>query len=109
MGIESANPDDLSADEKRRFSRLSIDPKTVAFRRELDTNERKITVCQQGAIENGYTSESQFDITDATEFMAILALTTSLKVRSERAFFLFLRTGAETPPYSRPPPAPEYL
>ncbi len=85
LGIESTNPDDLSAEDKRRFSRLSIDPKTITWQRVMDTNDRflrKITV-GQGKAENGHTRECQFDITVASEIMAILALTTSLKVSEE--------------------------
>jgi formyltetrahydrofolate synthetase len=41
---------------------------------------RKITIGQSGT-EKGLTRETQFDITVASEIMAILALTTSLKVK----------------------------
>ena len=40
---------------------------------------RKITIGQSGT-EKGLTRETQFDITVASEIMAILALTASLKV-----------------------------
>ena len=45
----------------------------------MDTNDRflrKITV-GQSATEKGHTRECQFDITVASEIMAVLALTTS--------------------------------
>ena len=46
----------------------------------MDTNDRylrKITI-GQSPTEKGYTRETQFDITVASEIMAILALTTNL-------------------------------
>ncbi|KAJ8308629.1 hypothetical protein KUTeg_013503 [Tegillarca granosa] len=52
----------------------------------MDTNDRflrKITV-GQGPNEKGHTRECQFDITVASEIMAILALTTSLRDMRER-------------------------
>lgn len=52
----------------------------------MDTNDRflrKITV-GQGPLEKGHTRECQFDITVASEIMAILALTTDLKDMRER-------------------------
>ena len=52
----------------------------------LDTNDRflrKITV-GQGDLEKGRTRQCQFDITVASEIMAILALTTSLQDMRER-------------------------
>ena len=52
----------------------------------MDTNDRflrKITI-GQSATEKGKTRECQFDISVASEIMAILALTTSLKDMRER-------------------------
>ena len=63
-----------------RFCRLDIDPETITFRRVVDTSDRflrGITV-GQGPEEQGHQRETGYDITVASEIMAILALTTSL-------------------------------
>lgn len=86
LGIEKTNPDDLSDDEVLRFVRLDIDPETVTWRRVIDTSDRylrEITV-GQSPTEKGITRETGFDITVASEIMAILALTTSLQDMRER-------------------------
>lgn len=86
LGIDKTNPDDLTEEEQVKFARLNIDPDTITWQRVVDTNDRmlrKITV-GQGASEKGKTRETGFDITVASEIMAILALTTSLKDMRER-------------------------
>jgi methylenetetrahydrofolate dehydrogenase (NADP+) / methenyltetrahydrofolate cyclohydrolase / formyltetrahydrofolate synthetase len=86
LGIEKTNPDDLTSEERARFARLDIDPQTITWRRVLDTNDRflrGITI-GQGPDEKGFTRETGFDITVASEIMAILALTTSLRDMRER-------------------------
>lgn len=68
------------------FSRLDIDPETITWQRVMDTNDRflrKITV-GQGPMEKGHSRQTSFDITVASEIMAILALTTSLADMRER-------------------------
>ena len=86
LGIEKDNPDDLSGEEKRRFARLDIDSETITWQRVLDTNDRflrKITI-GQGSQEKGFIRETGFDITVASEIMAVLALTTDLKDMRKR-------------------------
>jgi formyltetrahydrofolate synthetase len=86
LGINKTNPNDLTAEEKKRFARLDIDPATITWQRVLDTNDRflrKITV-GQGDQEQGKTRETGFDIAVASEVMAVLALTTSIKDMRER-------------------------
>merc|ERR1719510_2399249 len=76
----------LSTDEIRKFAFLDIDPSTITWQRVLDTNDRylrKITV-GQSPTEKGLTRETQFDITVASEIMAVLALTTSLADMRDR-------------------------
>jgi len=80
LGIDKEDPDQLSAEERSRFVRLDIDPSTITWRRVMDTNDRflrGITI-GQGAEEQGFTRSTGFDITVASEIMAILALTTDL-------------------------------
>ena len=52
----------------------------------LDTNDRflRAVTIGQGPAEKGYNRETGFDITVASEIMAVLALTTSLKDMRER-------------------------
>lgn len=82
LGIETRDPDQLTDDEITRFARLDIDASTITWQRVIDTNDRflrKITI-GQSPTEKGFTRETQFDITVASEIMAVLALTTSLRV-----------------------------
>jgi len=60
---------------------LGIDSRRVAWRRVLDMNDRALReiVCSLGGIANGYPREAGFDITVASEIMAILCLATSLE------------------------------
>lgn len=86
LGIDKENPDELTAEEKAKFARLDIDPDTITWQRVIDTNDRMlrgITV-GQGPAEKGHTRETGFDITVASEIMAVLALTTSLVDMRER-------------------------
>lgn len=86
LGIEKTDPNDLTPEERSRLVRLDIDPDTITWRRVTDTNDRflrGITV-GQGPEEKGFTRETGYDITVASEIMAILALTTSLEDMRER-------------------------
>lgn len=86
LGISKTDPDDLSKEEIKRFVRLDIDPETITWRRVIDTNDRMLRAITigQGAAEKGLTRESGFDITVASEVMAILALASSLSDMRER-------------------------
>ena len=62
-----------------RGNELDIDPEKIYFRRCLDMNDRSlrnVTVGQKG---EGAEREEHFEITAASEIMAILCLSTSLK------------------------------
>jgi len=86
LRLTAADPDELSPEDRRRLCRLDIDPETITWRRVLDTSDRflrGITI-GKGESEKGFTRETGFDITVASEIMAILALTTSLKDMRER-------------------------
>jgi formate--tetrahydrofolate ligase len=60
---------------------LGLDPHSITWRRVLDVNDRSLrnVVGGLGAREDGTPRESGFDITAASEVMAILALATSLQ------------------------------
>ena len=80
LGITYTDPEQMTPEERVRFCRLDIDPETITFRRVVDTSDRflrGITI-GRGTEEQGHQRETGYDITVASEIMAILALTTSL-------------------------------
>jgi formyltetrahydrofolate synthetase len=86
LRIAKSDPEQLTPAERGRFARLDIDPASITWRRVVDTNDRmlrQITV-GQGPEERGMTRVTGFDITVASEIMAILALTTGLGDMRER-------------------------
>ncbi len=86
LGIRKTNPDDLTEDEKRRFCRLDIDPESITWRRVVDTSDRflRTITIGQGEAENSWARSTGYDITVASEIMAVLALTTSLRDMRDR-------------------------
>jgi formyltetrahydrofolate synthetase len=86
LGIDKTDPNDLTETEISRFARLDIDPETLTWRRVVDTNDRMLRTITtgQGPDEKGFTRVTGFDITVASEIMAILALTTDLADMRER-------------------------
>ena len=86
LGIDKTNPDDLTEDEIRRFARLDIDPESITWRRVLDVNDRHLRgiTIGQAPTEKGHTRETAFDISVASECMAILALSNDLNDMRER-------------------------
>ncbi len=86
LGIAKADPESLTPEERKRFARLDIDPNAITWRRVVDTNDRflrDITI-GQGPEEKGMTRRTGFDISVASEIMAILALTTDVADMRER-------------------------
>ena len=59
---------------------LGIDSRRVSWRRVMDMNDRALReiVCSLGGVANGFPREAGFDITVASEIMAILCLATSI-------------------------------
>ncbi len=86
LGIEKTNPADLTPEEKRRMFRLDIDPASITWNRVIDISDRFLRVVKVGLgpEEKGMVRETGFDITVASEIMAILALTTGLADMRER-------------------------
>lgn len=86
LGIDKTNPEELNEDEIHRFARLDIDPDTITWRRVLDVNDRHLRGVTIGTAETerGYSRETGFDITVASECMAILALSSDLNDMRER-------------------------
>jgi len=86
LGIDKTDPDDLTPEEKSLFARLDIDPASISWRRVVDTNDRFLREIEigLGPEEKGMTRRTGYDITVASEIMAILALTTDLADMRER-------------------------
>jgi methylenetetrahydrofolate dehydrogenase (NADP+)/methenyltetrahydrofolate cyclohydrolase/formyltetrahydrofolate synthetase len=80
LGITKTDPDDLTPEERKRLCRLDIVKASVTWRRVMDTSDRMLRgiTIGQGEQEAGNERSTGFDITVASEIMAILALTTSL-------------------------------
>lgn len=80
LGIDKSDPDEITLEERKKFCRLDINPDSITWRRVVDTSDRflrTITV-GQGADEEAFSRRTGFDITVASEIMAVLALTTDL-------------------------------
>ncbi|XP_046858903.1 C-1-tetrahydrofolate synthase, cytoplasmic-like [Xenia sp. Carnegie-2017] len=86
LGIDKTEPDDLTPEESGMFVRLDIDPDSITWQRVVDTNDRflrQITI-GQSPTEKGHVRVCQFDISVASEIMAILALANNLEDMKER-------------------------
>jgi methylenetetrahydrofolate dehydrogenase (NADP+) / methenyltetrahydrofolate cyclohydrolase / formyltetrahydrofolate synthetase len=86
LGIEKIDPNELTPEERSCFARLDIDESTIAWRRVIDINDRFLREVEvgRGKDEAGHAHMSGYDITVASEIMAVLALTTSLEDMRER-------------------------
>ena len=71
---------------------LGIDPRTVAWKRVFDMNDRALRdiVVGMGGTGNGIPRETGFDITAASEIMAILCLSNNLVDLKERLGNIFV-------------------
>ena len=90
LGFDAQRPEDLTEAQRSAFVRLDLDPARITWRRVVDVNDRalrSITV-GQGAAEKGPSGpiarSTGFDISVASEIMAVLALTSSLADMRER-------------------------
>jgi formyltetrahydrofolate synthetase len=100
LGIDKTDPSQLTPEERSRFARLDIDPSTITWRRVTDTNDRmlrQITV-GQGPEEKSFNRVTGFDISVASEIMAILALATSLGDMRERFGRMVIGTSTKGEP-----------
>ncbi len=85
LGINKTDPNQLTPEEKSRFARLDIDPDTITWRRVVDTNDRFLREIEVGlGPEENMPRRTGYDITVASEIMAILALTSNLADMRER-------------------------
>jgi len=86
LGIITDDPDLMTAEEKSRFVRLDIDPDSITWKRVMDTNDRFLRGISvgEGPDEKGHERKTGFDITVASEIMAVLALTTDWQDMRDR-------------------------
>jgi methylenetetrahydrofolate dehydrogenase (NADP+) / methenyltetrahydrofolate cyclohydrolase / formyltetrahydrofolate synthetase len=95
LGIGKTNPNDLTSEERTRFARLDIDVDSITWRRVVDTNDRFLREIEvgHGPEEKGRVRRTGYDITVASEIMAILALTTDLRDMRERLGAMVIGTN----------------
>jgi formyltetrahydrofolate synthetase len=95
LGIDKTNPNDLTPEERARFARLDIDADSITWRRVVDTNDRFLREIEvgHGPEEKGRVRRTGYDITVASEIMAILALTTDLRDMRERLGAMVIGTS----------------
>ena len=100
LGIEKTNPDELTPDEIHRFARLDIDPETITWRRVLDVNDRHLRSITVGKAptEKGTERDTGFDISVASECMAILALSNDLGDMRDRLGRMVIATSRNGDP-----------
>mmetsp|Transcript_12399 Transcript_12399/g.15495 ORF Transcript_12399/g.15495 Transcript_12399/m.15495 type:complete len:653 (-) Transcript_12399:135-2093(-) len=91
LGIGKESPADLTAEERRKFVRLDFDVDSITWQRVLDTCDRHLRRVEVGlgpkeTVKNKeaggervqHSRKTGFDITVASEVMAVLALATDL-------------------------------
>ena len=100
LGITKTKPDELTEDEIHQFARLDIDPATITWRRVLDVNDRHLRGITIGTAptEKGLSRETGFDISVASECMAILALSNDLADMRERLGRMVIATSRSGDP-----------
>lgn len=100
VGIEKTDPEDLTIEEKGKFARLDIAPETITWRRVLDVNDRHLRAITvgQAPTEKGLTRETGFDISVASECMAILALSNDLADMRDRLGRMVVATSRSGDP-----------
>jgi formate--tetrahydrofolate ligase len=83
---------------------LGIDPRRIAWRRVLDMNDRALrdVVVSLGGVANGFPRQTGFDITVASEIMAILCLAADLDdLRRRLGEIIVAYTRDRRPIYAR--------
>ncbi len=88
---------------------LGIDPRTISWKRVMDMNDRSLRhiIVGLGGTTSGVPRETGFDITAASEIMAILCLAESLENLKERLGNIFIGyTFDKKPVYARDLKAP---
>lgn len=100
LGINTTDPDQLNDEEITKFAKLDIDPESITIKRVVDCNDRFVREITIGEGKNEASKfpprKSGMDITVASELMAILALSTSLKDMRQRIGKIVVGTQRET-------------
>jgi len=86
LHIDETDPASLTPEDRRRMFRLDIDPASITWNRVIDVNDRFLRRVKigLGPEELGLARETGYDISVASEVMAILALTSGLADMRER-------------------------
>ncbi|HYA48959.1 MAG TPA: formate--tetrahydrofolate ligase, partial [Burkholderiales bacterium] len=100
LGIAKSDPAALTPEERRRMFRLDIDPASITWNRVIDVNDRFLRRIRigLGPEELGLDREAGYDISVASEIMAILALTTGLSDMRERLGRMVIGTSRSGEP-----------
>ena len=100
LGLSAEKPSDHTPEERRRFVRLDIDPYSITLNRVVDVNDRALrnVITGLGTSGDGRPRQTGFDITVASEVMAILALSTSLEDLRERIGRMVIGTSKNREP-----------
>ncbi len=100
LGLRAETLADLSTADKRRMFRLEIDPNSITWQRVVDVNDRHLRRVQinLGDEEKGNERFTGFDISVASEVMAILGLTTGLADMRERLGRIVVGTNKQGDP-----------
>ncbi|KAI3404463.2 MIS1 [Candida oxycetoniae] len=100
LGINKINPDELTPEEIQKFAILDIDPQSITIKRVVDCNDRFVREITIGEGKNEASKypprKTGMDITVASELMAILALSNSLKDLRERVGRIVIGTQRGT-------------
>jgi len=83
---------------------LGIDPRTISWKRVVDMNDRSLRriIVGLGGTTSGVPRETGFDITAASEIMAILCLSDDIRTLKERLGNIFIGyTHQKEPVYAR--------
>lgn len=77
---------------QNKKSNLNIDPRTIVWKRVMDMNDRALRhiTIGLGGTQNGIPREDGFNITPASEVMAILCMSTSIKDLKQRLGNIFI-------------------
>jgi len=86
LGINKTDPNELTEEEISKFVRLDIDPDSITWKRVIDICDRPLRgiTIGEGPKEKGMTRKTGYDITPASEVMAVLALTTDMEDMRKR-------------------------
>jgi formyltetrahydrofolate synthetase len=100
LGIKSEEPADLSDEDKERMFRLDINPYSIQWRRAVDVSDASLRniIVGLGAINDGRTRATGYDITVASEIMAALAMCSDLADLRERMGRIIIGTNKKKDP-----------